>query len=253
MRWGTIIFLSSLLLACSSLSSLNKANFTIEAQKELSETQVNRETVMNRIIGSLQFRFYEKGTSFSGTGKLVKFDSKSRLEVSDPMGRIRFWLVGDEQGALAYYQPDQRAYSAGQGGAPYFKKFFGIALGWKEFQSLWLGVLPSKWRRDKQKRYEVLDSNKKIFIQISDQSSQVVGIKIEQEEGVWEMQFSDFDACCSAQGEELQLAHNVEIKLPGQDHKITIEWDEVNILESAPNPAGFLRKLPRNTKLLNLR
>lgn len=253
MKLVFVIFLSFLLSGCVSSPSVSKAKESSKVLQNFLQSQKKREKVVSRIFGKLQFRFQQEQNSFPGLGKLVKFDSKSRLEVSDPMGRVRYWLLGDDTGVLAYYQAEQKAYSAAQGGVPYFKKFFGVSLTWREFQDLWLGVLPKKWRKENEYKYEITDSEKKISIQLSDQSSQVVDVKIDQEREIWEMHFSDFDACCSSDGEELQLAHSLEIKIPSQETKITIEWEEANVLEEAPNPAGFVRKLPPKTTVIDLK
>lgn len=245
-------FLCCLLVSgCSSLSSVKQPKPM--SLKNFLQEQELREKVVSRVLGKLQFRFQQGKESFSGSGRLVKFDSKSRLEVSDPMGRVRYWLLGDEEGALAYYQTEQKAYSAPDGGAPYFRRFFGVLLHWKEFQNLWLGVLPEKWRKDARGSYEIRDSQQKVSIHTSDELSQVLGVKIEQGKEVWDLQLSDFDACCSTNGKELQLAHSLTIKIPSQETEIGIEWEEVNVLEEAPNPAGFLRKLPKKTAIIKLK
>lgn len=255
MRFLAFFFsLGFLMMAgCSSLSSLKKSKRISGTLEDFLKDQEKREKVISRIQGSLQIRFYNSEGSMTGGGKIVKYDSQSRLEISDPMGRVRYWLLGDLQGVLAYYQNEKKAYSSGTGGTAYFRKFFGVALTWREFQDLWLGVLPLRWREKINADYEVGDQNSEVSIQRSDVTGQFSSVRLKRDSEVWEMGFSDFDACCSANGQELQLAHSLELKIPGQESKIGIEWEEVKVLEETPNPAGFLRKLPQKTKLVELK
>jgi outer membrane biogenesis lipoprotein LolB len=255
MRFLAFVFSLSLLMmaGCSSLSSLKKQKRISVTIEDFLKDQEKREKTISRIQGSLQIRFYNSEGSMTGGGKLVKYDSQSRLEISDPMGRVRYWLLGDPQGILAYYQNEQKAYSSGSGGTAYFRKFFGVALTWREFQDLWLGVLPLRWREKISLDYEVGDQNTQVFIQRSDVTGQVSSVRLKQDSEFWEMAFTDFDACCSANGQDLQLAHSLTLKIPGQESKIGIEWEEIKVLEETPNPAGFLRKLPQKTKLTDLK
>jgi len=255
MRFLAFVFSFSLFLmaGCASQSPIKKSKSYSGNLADFLKDQEKREKIISRIQGGLQIRYRNLEGSMAGGGKIVKYDSQSRLEISDPMGRVRYWLIGDLDGVLAYYQNEQKAYSAGLGGIAYFRRFFGVSLTWKEFQDLWLGVLPLRWREKINNEFELTDQNNRVFVQRSDVTGQVSAVKLKQNSEFWEINFSDFDACCSANGQELQLAHSLELKIPSQESKIGIEWEEVKVLEGTPNPAGFLRKLPQKTKLIELK
>jgi len=247
------VFFVFILGACSTKQvkkgfSLGKPTF-----EQFLQDQQSREKYLEQIQGKIQIRYEGNEGSMTGNGKILKYQNQSRIEISDPMGRVRYWLLGDLDGTLAFYQTENKAYSASQGGVPYFRKFFGIALSWKEFQNLWMGVLPTQWRKKLQSNFQLSEPGRKISVEISDQSGQISAVKIDDLKNPWMMTLSDFDACCSFQGRELLLAHNIEIKIPGKDSKIGIEWEEANILDEAPNPVGFLRKLPKRTSLIELK
>ncbi|MFM8268830.1 MAG: hypothetical protein ACKN9V_01465, partial [Pseudomonadota bacterium] len=257
------LFLGLLILAsCASLKPVeNQLSKDLSREDFLKEQQL-REDALGAVTGKLQVRYSVKRGSFMGAAKFVKTDRESRFEVSDPMGRTRYWLIGDLEGILAYYETDQVAYTAGEGGKKYFEEFFGMRLTWKEIENIWMGILPRKWRENLEEKWMydtgiyrglIRQENKEpIHLEISAKTRQVN--RIQMKRGVQEVQivFSDFDACCAYERGDSILGHSVEIKLPDPSEKIGLEWEELSILEQAPNPVLFSRKLLGRVKMINL-
>lgn len=246
--WGVAILI---LGSCASLKTVETLAPPISLEEFLKEQDL-REQRLTSVEGKLQFRYSVKRDSFSGSAKFVKTNQQSRFEVSDPMGRVRYWLLGDPMGVLAFYETDQIAYSASEGGRNYFKRFFGMGLTWEEFQNLWIGILPKAWRKNLMADWTYQSKNESIAIQVSNRNRQLSRILFKQNQTEIQMAFDDFDACCAQEKTESILGHSVEIKLADRNEKIELEWDELNILGQAPNPAGFSRKLPARVKVVNL-
>lgn len=250
------------LLSCSSLSPkkelLPAPELTLES---FLDSQAERERELSEVRGRLHLRYKLGKQAISGQGRFIKTREKSRLEVSDPMGRVRYWLLTDSEGTLAYYEPEKAAYSAKGEGRTYFKKFFGLPIASKELEGLWLGVLPSSWRKqiDSSWRFNtsfyegrLSGENLNVEFKVSAHSRQLSEVSWISSGRKVQIAFSDFDACCSRRGAESILGHSVVINLPTQSDKIELEWEELEVLSEVPNPLGFSRDLVRGTKLILL-
>ncbi|NDD03685.1 MAG: DUF4292 domain-containing protein [Proteobacteria bacterium] len=182
-------------------------------------------------------------------------------KVSDPMGRVHYWLIGDSLGTLAFYDAEKTAYQSGKEGRTYFRKFFGINLSWTELENLWMGILPPAWRAQltgdwtsKEGSFEGKIRNDKELInfQVSEKNGELQQVLWRTENKLIEILFTDFDACCSREGVQTQLGHSVSIKLPSRSDKIELEWEELNLLVEEPNPLGFSRKISARIKRVDL-
>jgi|688.fasta_scaffold46180_8 hypothetical protein len=260
----TLIYLLLLttLLSCSSLSTkkelLPAQEITIAS---FLKSQSEREGELSEVRGKLHLRYKVGKQAISGQARFIKTLEKSRLEVSDPMGRVRYWLLADSEGTLAYYEPEKAAYSSKGEGRSYFKKFFGLNLSSKELEGLWIGILPQSWRKQNVSAWNFRSPfyEGKLSLDQQDISFKVSAHTQQLSEVAWfssgkkvQIEFSDFDACCSRNGAESLLGHSVVIYLPTQSDKIELEWEELDILADAPNPLGFSRGLVRGTKLILL-
>ena len=248
--------------ACAPLKTHEDLSQILLSREEFITGQVRREEALSKVDGKMQVRYSVKQGSFSGGARFIKYQDQSRFEVSDPMGRVRYWLIGEPAAILAYYGSDQIAYSAGEGGRSYFQKFFGINLTCQELENIWMGILPKAWREkigaiwneDSGVYQGQIEKEKDqlIYFEVSKKTRQVLRVFSKQVNNQFEITFSDFDSCCSQGGAESVLGHSVSIKLPNPSEKIELEWDELNILGQAPNPLSFNKKLPGRVKVINL-
>lgn len=262
----TFIICGTVLLgACAPLKVIESPVHIPLSRAEFLKDQNLREKSLSSVEGKLQVRYSLQRNSFSGEARLIKTAQLSRFEVRDPMGRVRYWLIGDPMGVLAFYETDHAAYSAGQGGENYFQQFFGMKLTWEELEDLWMGVLPKFWR-DRMSETWISESgfyrgeirpekNPPVVFEVSAKTRQLNRLQFKQNKTAIEIVFSDFDACCAQGSTQSILGHSVEIKITDsdeKDEKIELEWDELNILGHTPNPAAFDRKLPSGVKITNL-
>lgn len=262
MKTFTLCLLSVLIGACAPLKPQESPSPKSLSREEFVRGQVQREESLSAVEGKMQVRYSVKQGSFAGGARFIKYQGQSRFEVSDPMGRVRYWLIGEPLGILAFYDSDQVAYTAGAGGRSYFQKFFGMNLTSQELENIWMGILPKAWRENigsmwinESGSYRGLiqkEKNQSIYFEVSGKNQQLNRIFSSQEKNHFEITFSDFDSCCAQNGSESVLGHSVSIKLPDPSEKIELEWDELNILEQAPNPIIFSKKLSGRVKVINL-
>jgi outer membrane biogenesis lipoprotein LolB len=248
--------------ACAPLKTHDDLSQIPLSREEFIRGQVRREEALSAVEGKMQVRYSVKQGSFSGGARFIKHQGQSRFEVSDPMGRVRYWLIGEPEGILAFYDSDQIAYSASDGGRSYFQKFFGMNLTGLELEAIWMGILPKVWRENINKmwnddsgvyRGQIEKKNGPlIYFEVSRRNQQVTRVYSKQIKNEFEITFSDFDSCCAQGGAESVLGHSVSIKLPDPSEKIELEWDELNILGQAPNPLSFNKKLSDRVKVVNL-
>jgi len=260
----TLVFLLGMLTvgACAPLKIHERTPSRPLSRDEFLLEQTRREEKLTSVEGKLHVRYSIKQGSFSGDARFIKHEGQSRFEVSDPMGRVRYWLIGDPMGILAFYDSDQIAYSAGDGGRNYFRKFFGMTLTCQELENLWTGVLPKTWR-EKMTETWLNDSGvyrgqiekekgQLIQFEVSENNREIKRVFLNQEKNSFEVTFDDFDSCCAQGGTELILGHAVAIKLPDPAEKIELEWDVLNILGQTPNPLSFNKKLGGRVKVISL-
>lgn len=257
--FGLVIWILGACAPIKIIESPRPGSFTLE---EFLKEQSKREQDLSAVEGKLRVRFSTRQGAVSGAAKFIKYNEQSRFEVSDPMGRVRYWLVGQSKRVFAFYETERTAYFCGEEGEQYFQKFYGIRLKWPELQNLWLGILPKSWRenlaglweyqsgayrgRIKQKKDLTID------IEISEKNHLLSRIVFKGDKKNSEFKFSDFDACCSREKTESVLGHGVEINLPDPSEKIELEWEELNILGYVPNPDVFSENLPKGSKIIKL-
>jgi hypothetical protein len=248
--------------ACAPLKTHDELSQIPLSREEFIRGQVRREEALSAVEGKMQVRYSVKQGSFSGGARFIKHQGQSRFEVSDPMGRVRYWLIGEPEGILAFYESDQIAYSAGEGGRSYFQKFFGLNITGQELENIWMGILPKKWRESISETWNY-DSGvyrgqiekaegQVIYFEVKRKTQQLSRVFSTQVKNEFEISFSDFDSCCAQGRSESILGHSVSIKLPDPSEKIELEWDELNILGQAPNPLIFNKKLSGRVKVINL-
>lgn len=253
-----LFILCAVISGCASVKTHTPVSLTVE--KFVSE-QKKRGSALDGVTGLLQVRYALRNLSMAGGAKWVKFKNRSRFEVSDPMGRVRYWLLKDAQTSLAFYETEKQAYLAEQGGFLYFKQFFNLPLSHEDVLKLWVGILPASWlqkfpsnwesdRSGYQARIELESGT--VIINVSDQNGLLSGIRWKLGSREIQVQYSDFDACCATEQGESTLAHVVVIKLPDASEKIELEWEELNVLDQAPNPLAWSRKLPKGTRTIRL-
>ncbi|NBT59801.1 hypothetical protein EBT16_13555, partial [bacterium] len=235
------------------------SQFTLE---QFLLEQEQRDHALTSVEGKLRVRYAVKQGSFAGAAKLIKYEHQSRFEVSDPMGRVRYWIIGDPKNILAFYESDKTAYLSSEGGKNYFRRFYGMALDWEELLSLWMGILPASWRKNVGDSWDYSEgsykgvvrdrTNHSVSFEVSEEKRQLIRLVFKQDKNEIQVSLNDFDACCAQGKKESILGHGVEIKLPKSSEKIELEWEELNILEQIPNPLVFSKKLPGGIKLVNL-
>ena len=235
---------------CSSAPTKPPFNFTLS---QVLQKQEKRAADLKKVSGKISFRYKGGGRSFSGQGRLVIHGERRLLELRDPMGRVRYSLVVDKKGVLAYYENENKAYETEGKGRPYLQKFYGVNLTGQEFLGLLVGVLPPDWL-SKAKKLDQKQVNAEIAVDeninlvFDSVSGEVEKIAWKTENGVLEASYQDFEACCRLGKEESLLGHVVDIKLPKTGEAIELEWEELNRLSTDPNPEWFLRKVPPGTK-----
>ena len=253
-----LFFLCALISGCASIKTHTPLSLSVE--KFVSQ-QKKRGSVLDGVSGLLQVRYTLRNLSMAGGAKWVKFKNRSRFEVSDPMGRVRYWLLKDAQTSIAFYETEKQAYLAEQDGFLYFKKFFNLPLSHEDVLKLWVGILPDSWlqklpshweseRSGYQARIELESGS--VSFNVSDQNGLLSEIHWKSGSREIRVSYSDFDACCATDQGESTLAHVVVIKLPDASEKIELEWEELNILDQAPNPLAWSRKLPKGTRTIRL-
>lgn len=247
------------IVGCASTSRFSK---TVFSPQNFLENQAKREDELQNIQGKLRVRYLVKDKALSGQGRLMVENGKSRFELSDPMGRVRFWMVSDESETFAVYEDEKTAYLSTDSGKSYHLKWFGFDLTTKELQQLWAGILPRKWRDQKETVWDSL--NEKFAEAKTHLGKDAIRFQVNKETGLvsqidWEgpskkIKFivSDFDACCSSSKGEKLLGHNVRVFLTTEPDQVELEWEELNIPNEKLNPLIFSKKLPRGTKVVRL-
>ena len=252
-----VVFLS--LMGCASLTNKVEMNYSIS---DFIREQERRELTLSAVEGRLQIRYQLQGQSLAGNARFVLENDRSRLEVSDPVGTIRYWFVVNQNEAAAFYEDDKLAYLSSNGGASYLKKMFSLELTAHELNGLWMGVLPKSWRIRIQPQGEMDSGDIRGKISLEDG---VVDFWVSPKNGVltqlsWatsgkkiKLIYSDFDACCSFEKNQSILGHHVVLHLPEQSDQIVLDWIELNRSTEKQNPRRFEKNLPKGTKVIQLK
>lgn len=263
MRYLGYLFCILNLTACAGLKTptekTNPEPPFLSLQNFLQDQKVRVQT-LEKAQGKAHIRFSDSKNSVFGESRLVRFLDRTRLDIKDPMGRIRFWILGDEEGLLIYEEDIQTAWRTSRESPLFFRKRFGIDLSWKELQELWLGILPRSWLAGKEPIWEkksdiyegVLVGKMPIRFWVDENSQQLMKIFWNYQKRDYQIVFSDWDACTALEGQKKLLAHRVEMNLPGELSKFELEWEELNLLEEIPNDLNFKRALPKGTRLIPL-
>lgn len=253
--WITLAGL--LLVGCVSTKT---APLRALSQAEFLNAQATRSEVMERLRGTALLRYQVNGKALNGKAAFIRAVEGMRLEVRDPVGTLRYFLVGRESEARAYYQDEHVIYKDARKGAAYFERFFGWPMQLSQFSALLLGILPAEWRQSSGTWSAVGTSFEGRF----QSESGPLGVRVaangllervELESGGrrFVIEYSDFDACCSSQGRQAELAHTVRVVLPKPGEQIEIEWDHLDVIQGASNPRWFELDSPRGARNIQLK
>lgn len=247
------------LSGCASFTPKNGVSYDLTGFIREQEIRAN---ALSSVEGKLQIRYQIKGQSLSGNARMAIENEKSRLEVSDPVGTLRYWFVANQEEATAFYQDDKTAYLSNDGGKSYLRKMFSLELNAQELNGLWMGILPTKWRNRIQSSWDLEEEGYHGKIQIEDQ---LVDFWVNSENGLltqlsWDrsgkrikLKINDFDACCFFEGRQSVLGHHVVLSLPEQTGQIVLDWIELNRSQEKQNPLRFEKTLPKGTQLIQLK
>jgi outer membrane biogenesis lipoprotein LolB len=253
-----------LLLVFLGVEGCATAPRTAETELNLEsflKKQTQREIELSNIQGKIRVRFQLKNKTLIGEARFLREDGKSRFELSDPMGRVRYWIVSDEKESLAYYEDEKKAYLSADSGRDYHLKSFGLELTTQDVQSLWVGILPKSWREEgkiswgnEQGEFEgkIKVKTDEIRFRVAKDSGLITQVNWAGPNKKIRFVITDFDACCSTESGEKVLGHDVKVFLTTEPDRVELEWEELNVLKEKQNPLKFSKSLPKATKVVRL-
>ena len=257
------ILLTLGLSACASLKTPTNPpiqNIPFVSLQEFLTEQNERMKNLERVRGKALIRFTDSKNSLFGESRLIRFLERSLLDVKDPMGRTRLWILANEKNLTIYEEDSQTAWRGPQGSASYFRTYFGMDLPWEELQELWLGILPKSWKKKnlltwefKAGVYEGALKDKTSFrFWVDPESRQIKLISWIHQAREYQIAYQDWDACSALEIQKKLLAHRVVMNLPGELGKFELEWENLSTIEESPNELNFQKGLPKGTRLIPL-
>jgi|GEM_PF-1703486 len=258
----SLLFLSS----CSHLPEKAPIAFT---PTQFWNEQALRSSQVSRIFGKVKMHYRGKKESISGRGRVVaELPTRIRMELRDPLGRMRYLVTLAGGSLVAYYPTLKIAYLDARSGAAYLKRIVGTSLSFDELQSLMLGLLPKslhqksfkewKWDGGKGLYRGTLEFEERLLtLGIDPKLIAIREAQVDSRKESLQLNYADFQPCCEAIGklsskERVALAQSVNVSHLTSHSYIDVEWDEMRHFESPKNGEVYRVDLPEGVKTIPL-
>ncbi len=105
--------------------------------------QSKRLTLAKALAGKMWLHYEGKKESGTGQGWVIsQLPGESRLELRDPLGRLRYLVVLNGQQFMAVYPTERIAYLDEKAGSAYLERLLGSDFSFRDLQLIFLGILP---------------------------------------------------------------------------------------------------------------
>jgi hypothetical protein len=209
----------------------------------------------------------KRGKKISGNGRLVlQPDTRLRLELRDPLGRIHYLAALSGENFVAHYPRQKLAYVDAKAGGAYVLDFLGIDFSFAELHSLLLGLLPPRfskstfdtWHFDKEsKTYRGLltVSDYRVLATVDPVTAALRGLELSSPAGKITLDYSVFEPCCHglAASQSVRVAQVVDLKLDRAKTSLAIEWEKISPLEEARPEEIFRLEIPEQDQKIVLK
>lgn len=214
-------------------------------EKSFWEDQSKRAAKLKHVNGGLSVRYKTKQNNVGGRGRIASSLGEGlRLELRDPLGRVRFLVSLKGARFAAVYPAEKKAYVDSEHGTRYLRQFLGVGASFEEVQDLFFGVLPrtfglkkfDRWEWD-EKRGAYLGQSKlprggvlKVWVHPNNGAIEL--LQALRGNDAVEVRYSDFSPCCGKGSPA--LANVVVLEPEHRRTSITAEWDEIAPTTSIP-------------------
>jgi outer membrane biogenesis lipoprotein LolB len=209
----------------------------------------------------------KRGKKISGNGRLVlQPDTKVRLELRDPLGRIHYLAALSGHKFVAHYPRQKLAYLDERSGGAYISDFLGIDFTFSELHSLLLGILPERfshsafdtWYFDKEtKAYKGLltAAEYRVTCTVDPVTAALKGLELSSPAGRIALDYSVFEPCCHgiAASRSSRVAQVVDLTLDRARTALAIEWEKISPLEEARPEDIFRLEIPEQDQKIVLK
>lgn len=256
---GVACALVGALIGCATASPRQPTGL---AEKTFWADQARRAAKLRHVNGSMGVRYKTKQTNVGGRGRIASSLGEGlRLEVRDPLGRVRFLVVLRGARFVAHYPSEKKAYVDSEHGTRYLRQFLGVGASFEELQDLFFGVLPrtfevrklENWDWDGSKGAYVgtarLPQGGALRVWVHPVHGAIELLQAQRGNDVVEVQYSDFSPCCGKGSPA--LANVVVLEPEHRRTSITAEWDDLSPVARIA-PSTFSWSAPEDTTITEL-
>jgi len=214
-------------------------------EKSFWADQAKRSTKLKHVNGALGLRYKTKQMNVGGRGRIAStLGDGLRLELRDPLGRVRFLVALKGPKFAAYFPSEKKAYIDSERGTRYLRQFLGVGASFEEVQDLFFGVMPrtfglkrlDSWEWDPSKgSYKgsaKLAKGGQLRVWVHPGNGAIELLQAQRGPDVVEVRYTDFSPCC---GKDSPALANVVVLEP--EHRrtsIIAEWDDLTPVLSIP-------------------
>lgn len=232
-RLAILLALAFFVGGCASVPPRKPSDLTATRFLEL---QRKRDDAAKNTQGRLVLRFKTKKKSVGGKGRVFSAIGQGfRLELRDPLGRVRFLVTLRAERLDAFYPSENRCYRDDTAGARYVRKFLGMSASFRELQFLLLGLVPTSlgkaapesWRWDSGRgafSLEYRGEDGKTMAYVDPDKGTLEGLEIQRDNERISVRFSDFTKS-SLPGAPL-LPQEFRIEQAESGASLEGSWDE---------------------------
>jgi hypothetical protein len=265
------LFFLGLLFFISGCANVPPAKPTGLKPQDFWREQSLRSGEVSHLTAKLLLEYQGRKESASGQARVIaQLPNHFRLELRDPLGRVRYVVALADKQFIAYYPTLHKAYLDETGGRSYLKNLIGTDISFAELQGLALGLIPKSLSVDDIKSWEwdggrgqyvgnYQSSERAVTVFVDPVRAVLKGLWIKSTEaGLTKFEFSEFAGCCGAVGRigkgarSISLAHAVALTQDQSHSTLDIEWRELESLDK-PKPESIFREtLPEGVEQIRL-
>lgn len=234
----TRVLMAAAFLVLAGCASTPPRQPTGLGEKAFWLDQAKRSAKLKNVNGAIAVRYKTKQTNVGGRGRIAStLGDGMRLELRDPLGRVRFLVSLRGSRFAAFYPSEKKAYVDSEHGTRYLRQFMGVGASFEEVQDLFFGVMPRTfritrldgWDWDATKGAYVgsakLPKGGALKVWVHPDHAAIEMLQAQRGNDVVEVRYSDFSPCC---GKGSPVLANVVVLEP--EHRrtsITAEWDDL--------------------------
>ncbi len=231
--------------------------------------QSSRLALARGLAGKMLLHYEGKKESGTGQGWVIsQLPNDTRLELRDPLGKLRYLVVLNGQQFMALYPTEQLAYLDDRAGNAYLEKLLGADFSFRDLQQIFVGILPGvlpgtgvedwKWDSDNGVyRGYVAGKRYRYTIEVDGEMASLRKISWATSHQKVVVNYSDFKPCCGeasrqANVHSMGLAQVINVSQDEPKSLIELTWKEIRPLEKAANGEIFRVKVPEGTEKIAL-